>query len=165
MTKLLGSLCILCAAFAGLWSQRAEGRRWRQTRLDILAALRQMGEEIRLARTTLPLLLEHAAEGCGAEGGAFFRSVAAAAKRGEDLPAAWDQAVQALQLEAEERRALSELGRSFGGDEESLCRAIAIAAVVLQRRAEEAESHRGEEEKRTAALWASGGALLVILLI
>lgn len=165
MTKILGSLCILGAAFSGCWHQRGERRRQRETRLDILAALRRMGEEIRLARTPLPYLLEVTAAECGTQGAAFLRGAARAAGAGESLSEAWTSGVRALPLTAEEQRALVELGGALGGDEKCLCRAISLAAAVLQRRAQEAEGRRAEEEKRAAVLWASAGGLLVILLI
>ena len=164
MTKLLGSLLVLAAAFVGM-IQQSRQRRWqRQTRLDLLNALRRIGEEIRLARTPLPRLLEQAAE-CGGEAGEFFRVAADSARSGEGVSAVWSVEAASLPLEEEERRALGELGSRFGSDEESLCGAIALASAVLQRHAEEREQRRGEEEKRSAALWGSAGALLVILLI
>lgn len=164
MTKLLGSVLVLAAALGGMIQQSRERRRQCQTRLDILNALRRMGEEIRLTRTPLPQLLEQAAE-CGGEAGDFFRAAARSARKGEGVAAAWRDGVVSLSLEGEERRALEELGQRFGGDEESLCGAITLACTVLQRCAEEEEQCRGEEEKRSAALWGSAGALAVILLI
>lgn len=164
MTKLLGSLLVLTAAFVGMIQQGRERRRQRQTRLDLLNALRRMEEEIRLARTPLPRLLEQAA-GCGGEAGDFFRVASGSVRRGEGVAAAWGERSASLSLDEEERRVLQELSQRFGGDEESLCGAITLACAVLQRHAEEQERCRGEEEKRSAALWGSAGALAVILLI
>lgn len=165
MTKLLGTVLVLSAAFWGWGLQRRERRRVRRTRLDILSALRRMGEEIRLARTPMPQLLEAVASDCGGEGAVFFRSAARSARSGEPLAKAWAGAAEALPLTGEEHRALLELGHAFGGDEERLCRSIALAAAVLQRHAESAENRRGEEEKRSAALWGCGACLAVILLM
>ena len=162
MTKLLGSILVLGASLGGMTIQLRERGRRRRTRLDLLDGLRQMGEEIRIARTPLPCLLERAADR-GGEAGHFFRAAAHALREGEGD--AWKKGVGALPLEEEERRALQEMRWRFGGDEESLCSAIALACAVLQRHGEEEERHRGMEEKRSAALWGSAGALAVILLI
>ena len=164
MTKVLGSLLVMGASLGGMTLQLREQRRQRRVRLDLLDALRRMGEEIRIARTPLPDLLEQVAD-CGGEAGEFFRAVADSARRGEDVPAVWRVEAACLPLGEEERRALGELGVRFGGDEESLCSAIALACAVLQRHGEEEERRRGMEEKRSAALWGSAGALAVILLI
>ena len=164
MTKVLGSFLVLGASLGGMTLQLREQRRQRRVRLDLLDALRRMGEEIRIARTPLPDLLERAAD-CGGEAGEFFRAVADSARRGEDVPAVWRVEAACLPLGEEERRALGGLEVRFGGDEESLCSAITLACAVLQRHGEEEERRRGMEEKRSAALWGSAGALAVILLI
>ena len=165
MRMLLGAACILGAAAWGFWDQRRQRRRARETRLDILSALGRMGEEVRLARTPMPYLLEAVAADCGREGAAFFRSAALAARSGEPLSAAWAAAAGDLPLSGEEHRAIAELGQAFGGDEEQLCRRLALTVSVLQRRAEGEERSRLEEEKRSAALGGSAGALAVILLM
>ena len=164
MTKLLGSLLVLGASLGGMTLQIRERGRQRRTRLDLLDALRRMGEEIRIARTPLPRLLEQAAD-CGGEAGDFFRGAARSVREGEEAGDTWRRGIASLTLEEEERRVLQEMSRRFGGDEESLCGAIALACAVLQRHAEEEECRRGMEEKRSVALWGSAGALAVILLI
>ena len=164
MTKLLGSFLVLGASLGGMTLQLREQRRQRRVRLDLLDALRRMGEEIRIARTPLPDLLERAAD-CGGEAGEFFRAAARAVREGEGAAAVWRERAELLPLEEEERRALGGLEVRFGGDEESLCGAITLSCAVLQRHGEEEERRRGMEEKRSAALWGSAGALAVILLI
>lgn len=165
MRGILGAACIFAAALGGCMMGRRERQRLRQTRLDVLAALRRMGEEIRLARTPMPQLLQAVASDCGGGGGEFFRAAASAARTGDPLAAAWSAAAEDLPLTEEEHRALRELGQAFGGDEERLCRAIALACAVLQRKAGEAEKRRVQEEKCAAALWGCGGCLAVILLM
>ena len=164
MTKLLGSFLVLGASLGGMTLQLQEQRRQRRTRLDLLDALRRMGEEIRIARTPLPRLLEQVAD-CGGAAGEFFCAAARSVREGEGAGDTWRKGAASLPLEEEERRVLQEMSRRFGGDEESLCGAIALACAVLQRHAEEEECGRREEEKRSVALWGSAGALAVILLI
>lgn len=165
MLKLLGSLCILGGGILARYVQAAERRRELDTLSDLLRALRRMAEEIRMARTPLPLLLERLARGCGRETGAFFREASAAARRGESLGAAWRQGAEKLPLSAASSAALKELGDSLSGDEETVRKGISLAVRALAEDAEERTRRRPEEARQSAALWLSGAALLVILLI
>ena len=66
MLKLLGSICVLGGGLMFWLMALAEQRRTRTALGDLLAALRRMREEIRMARTPLPLLLEALGLGCTA---------------------------------------------------------------------------------------------------
>ena len=163
--KGIGARLVLGGTLWGWLTQRRERSSARQVRLDILSALQRMGEEIRLARTPMPALLEAVASDCRGAGQSFFLAVAAAAKKGESVSGAWQKAAAGLPLGEEERRALAAAGQAFGGDEERLCRALTLASSAIQRKADAAEAARQEEEKRAAALWGCGGAMTVILLM
>ena len=146
MVKLVGAVCILGA---GTWAWRrsaAERRRELDTLADLTALLDRMGEEIRLRRTSLPRLLGSLA-------------------RGAPLGQSWRSAAEALPLGPESRTALTALGDSLQGDEESVCKALTLAGKILEKNLAAARDHRQETEKRSAALWLSSAALLVILLI
>lgn len=161
MLKLLGSLCILGGGVLARYFQAAERRREMDTLSDLLWALRRMAEEIRMARTPMPLLLERLSQGCGETAGAFFQEVSAAARRGESLGDAWRQAAGTLP----DAPVLAELGDDLCGDEESICKAISLVIYTLAKDSEERTRRRPEEARQSAALWLSGAALLVILLI
>ncbi|MBQ2739024.1 MAG: hypothetical protein IJF36_02225 [Oscillibacter sp.] len=163
--RIVGSILILSGAFWGWWVQRREERVRRRVRLEILSALERMAEEIRLARTPMPRLLETVASDCSEGGRSFFSAVSSAIARGERPEGAWRSFAERLPLEEGERRALQEVGQAFGGDEERLCRGLNLAAAALRRQAEAAEKCRMDEEKRRAALWGCAGAMTVILLI
>ena len=165
MLKLLGSLCVLSGGGLVWRSCLAERRRQRETLCDLLMALRRMAEEIRMARTPLPSLLDALAKSCGPEGADFFHQAAETARKGGDLPAAWHHAAGDLPLEPGDREALAALGDSLHGDEESVCKAISLVIYQLAKSLEETDRVRQQEEKRTAALCFSAAALLVILLI
>nr|WP_325296933.1 hypothetical protein [uncultured Dysosmobacter sp.] len=165
MVKLLGSLCVLAGGALARWAQVSERRRQRDTLSDLLTALRRMAEEIRMARTALPDLLERLAQDCGGDAAAFFRTAAAAARRGEDLSQAWAAAAAALPLPDGDRTSLQALGADLRGDEEKVCKAISLVNYELAKRAEEREARRPQEDRRAAALCFSAAALLVILLI
>ena len=156
MVKLVGAVCILGA---GTWAWRrsaAERRRELDTLADLTALLDRMGEEIRLRRTsrdrTGPVR-------------DFCTSVAASLARGAPLGQSWRSAAEALPLGPESRTALTALGDSLQGDEESVCKALTLAGKILEKNLAAARDHRQETEKRSAALWLSSAALLVILLI
>lgn len=165
MLKLTGSVLILGSGVLLRYLQAAQRRREMDTLSDLLASLRHMAEEIRMARTPLPVLLGRLAGDCGPDAAAFFTAAADAARRGESLAAAWRQEAGRLPLSASGQAALRELGGSLHGDEESICKAISLVAYSLAQEAEERRGRQGEEARRATALCLSGAALLVILLI
>ena len=165
MLKLLGSACILGGGILARYVQAAERRREMDTLSDLLWALRQMAEEIRMARTPLPLLLDRLSQGCGREAGVFFQAVSQAARRGERLGTVWQQAAAALPLSASSAAALAEVGDSLHGDEENICKGISLVIYSMAQDMEERSRRQPEEARQAAALWFSGAALLVILLI
>ena len=94
--------------------------------------------------------------------------MAASLARGAPLGQSWRSAAEALPLGPESRTALTALtalGDSLQGDEESVCKALTLAGKILEKNLAAARDHRQETEKRSAALWLSSAALLVILLI
>ena len=165
MLKVLGCVCILGGGALARWRCLTERGRRLDTLSDLLSALRRMGEEIRMARTPLPPLLDRLAEGCGQEAGTFLRAAAAGLRRGEDLTMVWRSALETLALPAPCHSALAELGEALHGDEESVCKAISLAGSVLARELEEALRRRPEEDRRATALWLSAAALLAIVLV
>ena len=165
MLKLLGSLCVASGGALAWYVQRAERRRERDTLSDLQRAFRRMGEEVRMARTPLPVLLKTLAGDCGEPAASFFEAVSGAAAVGEDLPKVWRERAEALPLQERDKSAVSALAGDLQGDEEKVCKAISHVINILADSAGEAERRRPEEEKRAAALWFSAAALLVILLI
>ena len=126
MLKLLGSACILAGSVLAQAVRLSDRRRQWDTLSDMLSALRQMGEEIRLARTPMPLLLEYLAKDRCPDAAAFFNQTAEALRRGESLTAAWQRGISCLPLPPEDIRVLEPLGAALGGDEE-------LAQKQLQR--------------------------------
>ena len=165
MLKLLGSACILAGSVLAQSTRLAERRRQWNTLSDMLFALRQMGEEIRLDRTPMPLLLEFLGKDRCPDTAAFFNQTAEELRRGENLAAAWKRELSCLPLPPEDIRALESLGTALGGDEEQACKAISQAVYELAKHAEERAAERKAEDRRAAALCFSAAALLVILLI
>ena len=165
MLKLLGSTLILGAGVWLRWNTLTQRRRMRRVLEECPAALRRMAEEIRMARTALPLLLERLAGQCGPDAAVLFSGAAAALRRGEPLTPVWRTLSEKLPLPLESREVLADLGADLHGDEEAVCRAILLAVQRLEQHREDLENSRQAEEKRVTALCFSGAALLVILLI
>lgn len=163
MLRALGSLLILCGGGMAYLMQRRERRRRREVLWDLRRALERVGEEIRMARTPLPRLLESLAGDCGPDASALLRTAASAAAQGEDLTEIWRRGAAALPLEERAMTALSEL--NLRGDEENICKEVSLVTNCLADCYEQMERRRSEEDKRAAALCFSGAALLVILLI
>jgi hypothetical protein len=164
MVKLMGSALVLGGGALCWWTALNRRRRVRQILRDLTAALRRMGEEIRMARTPLPLLLEVLAEDCrSGEAAVLFRQTAEKARLDGPLGPVWQAEVRRLPLEPRELAALEEL--PLRGDEEHICKAISLVCDRLEESAEARDRQRQEQDRRTAALCFSGAALLVILLI
>ena len=163
MLKLLGSVCVLGGGALYWLIALAERRRTRTALGDLLSALRRMREEIRMARTPLPELLDRLALRCRSQAGDLLRETARAARRGESLTAAWRRGTETLPLLESDREILGAL--DLQGDEEKVRKALALVYARLEKHTEELDRHRPEEEKRAMALCFSAAALLVILLI
>lgn len=161
MLQLTGSALILGAA---LWLQRSFHLRTllRQRTLRALSgAFLALESAVRLTLTPLPALLRHLS--CEPEAAGFFESVTANLARGEPLASAWEHAAKTLPIAA--RETVSALGHALGGDEESVCAALTLAASELSRLEEELRQRERETGRITAALCLGGGAMLCILLL
>ena len=158
MLRLTGSALILGAV---LWLQRSFHLRTllRQRTLRALS----LDSAVRLTLTPLPALLRHLS--CEPEAAGFFEGVTANLARGEPLASAWEHAAKTLPIAARERETVSALGHALGGDEESVCAALTLAASELSRLEEELRQRERETGRITAALCLGGGAMLCILLL
>ena len=165
MMKLMGAACILGGGAWARWLQLSAGRQRRMALSGMTAALQQMAEEVRMARTPMPALLTCLGRSRTGAEGAFFRSVSEHLKAGLPLPEAWGQALGALPLPESALAVLAELGRGLQGDEEKVCKAILLTTGTLEKQLDNLEKQRPEAERRATALWFSGAAMLVILLI
>ena len=171
MLRLTGSALILGAM---LWLQRSFHLRTllRQRTLRALSgAFLALESAVRLTLTPLPALLRHLS--CEPEAAGFFEGVTANLARGEPLASAWEHAAKTLPIAAREREIRSfvpkefygVLGHALGGDEESVCAALTLAASELSRLEEELRQRERETGRITAALCLGGGAMLCILLL
>ena len=163
MLSLFGSLLILSGGLLAWQCHHADRQRRRDTLNDCVTALEHMSEEIRMARTPLPQLMEKLARDCRPDAAALFQKAAKAARQGEALSVVWKRGVETLPLDSKDQETL--MGLDLTGDEENLRKGISLAVHRLQSTAEEWERRRPDEVKRAAALYFSAAALLVILLI
>lgn len=166
MVKLLGAAFVLGAGFWARQVQLSARRRGGETLRALAAALNQMAEEIRMARTPMPPLLACVGRSHGGLAGTFFQEVSAGLQRGVPLPGGLGTGSFHPPLAAGGAFAAAGAGTGLQGDEERVCKAIRLASSGrLEQRLETWEQQRPEMEKRVTALWLSGAALLVILLI
>ena len=165
MIKMIGAFLVLLGGGI-VWHQgRMERKKQRKTLCDLLVSLRNMTEEIRVARTSLPDLLERLGQDCEEDAAEFFLAVLRRMKKGEQLKGAWEQEAKKLPLYQTAKQVLFPIGESFERDEESICKAISLAVHKLAEMNGKLEDQYQREEKRMAAVCFSTAALLVILLI
>ncbi len=163
MVKATGSICVLLSA-AWVWRQSILFHRRRvETLWAMAAALRQLGETVRIARTPLPVLLASLAEGSEGEAASFFQTAADLLRQGTAVP--WKDLAGTLPLPPAAQRTLSTFGGALRGDETAVCRAAELATRQLADYARQLEQKQQEEEKQITALCFSAAALIVILLI
>jgi stage III sporulation protein AB len=163
MIKLVGSLCVLGGGVMVVWQRHLERRHQGEVLRDLVHALGYMAEEIRMARTPLPQLLERLAADCGRTMCRFFLQAAKATRNGEGLTEVWRQEAERLPLGEEEKELLKRV--NLQGDEEKICKELLLVTKRLTMCLEERMRKAPEETKRTSALCFSAAALLVILLI
>ncbi len=165
MLKLLGSLCVLTAGGWALLQQRQGLRQELDALRRLSAALEAMADNIRLERPPMPRLLDRAGSGREDPAASFFRTAAAALRRGEPLPAAWRDAAEALPLSPRDQQTVADLGRVLGGDEVQACKGLQLVSDSLRRNYEELERSRPQRERQGTALCFSAAALVIILLL
>lgn len=158
--KWLGSILICCGGFWWWQLCLAERRRQQHTMEQLLSALYQLREGVRMTRMPLPRLLERAAEEVP-----FFGRVLRELQKNEELTAAWEQAAEELQLPPQSEKAWRWLGGRLTGDEQYVLQAMTHVERILEQERQQTAAQKGEADRRTAALCFSATALAVILLL
>ena len=165
MFDLIGSICIIGAGFCMLWQRKKENRRRSETLTDLMLALRNMAEGVRLGRARLPDLLEKAAAGYSKDTVRFFHQISVALREGRDVSEIWKSTAQELPIQKDEQTAVAAISESLRNDEEGICKGIELAIHALAAYKSSWDMHRTEEERRFSAMYVSSALLLVILLI
>ena len=165
MLKLLGSTLILGAGAWLRWNTLAQQRRMRRVLEECLAALRRMAEEIRMARTALPLLLERLAGQCGPDVAVLFSGAAAALRRGESLAPSGGLCLRDCRCRLKAGRSWRTWERIYTETRRRCARQFHWRCSGWSSTGRIWKNSRQAEEKRVTALCFSGAALLVILLI
>jgi len=162
MLRAAGGALILLGGLAARQSALEAGRRAQRTRRELAEALERLEQEVRLCLVPIPRLL--ARRGYGAEAGRFFRRASEGAAS-ESFAERWARAAAALPLDEQERADLADLGARLGGEAESVCAALRLAAARLRERHAREEPQRRERERLTTAFCLGASALLFILLV
>ena len=135
MIRWMGAILVLWGGTLGLVLQLRERRRRTETLRTVTEAMRYLAEEIRMARTPLPCLMETVGERFPADTGEFFGRVAAAARSGESPECAWRRELELLPLAAEAKQVLRDV--DLQGDAEKICNGISLATERLARSGED----------------------------
>lgn len=162
MLRWLGAGLILCG---GLLTRRTlldADRRAQRTRRALAAAFDTMEAEIRLLLTPMPALLRRR---CGEGADAFFARASRELSHGARLTDAWSRAAKTLPLPPEEREAVAALGGRLGGDEQSVCAALSLAAGTLRKEFEAIEAQRLQKERLITSICVSISLFLAIFLL
>ena len=161
--KLLGAALILFGAALQCHALLGARRQERAALRELSAALEGLERGIRASLMPLPRLLGQ--RGAGKYADAFFADVLAQLENGTPLPDGWRKAAARTPLGEREQAVLSGLADALGGEEESVCAALTLAASELSRLEEELRQRERETGRITAALCLGGGAMLCILLL
>lgn len=163
MRRLTGAVLILAASFLLRQSLLASAARRKRTLRSLAHALTAIEYSVRLTLAPLPVLLREAH--VSGEVRRLFDRVAAALACGEPLESAWRDAVRELPLSAREREMAASLGSALGGEEESVCTALAQASRTLAGMERALAEEDRQRAQITTAVCLGGGALLSILLL
>ena len=158
--KWIGSGLVFCG---GIWWWRIllRERQCRQNTLEhLMTALYQLREGIRMARASLPVLLQELADR-----EPFFAQVLRELQQTEKLAQVWHQASEQLLLPESCQTVWSWLGGQLIGDEQHVIEAITYAERVLEREWRNMEERREDANRQTTAKCFSVMAMLVLLLL
>ena len=129
---------------------------------ELVSVLEFMGDEIRMNRTPMPVLLGRAVAGRCEEVASFLDAVRS---NHCGLTEGWRKAAENLPLPETEKRMLAELGQSLVGDEERACRGVASVSAHFRKELQRQLDTAAEALKRKTALCLSAAAFVIILLI
>ena len=160
--KLAGGFCIMGAAVWLLGQMRMEQKRRLMVLQELVSVLEFMGDEIRMNRTPMPVLLRRAIEGRCDEVANFLAAVRSGSR---GLTEDWRKGAERLSIPETEKRMLADLGQSLTGDEEQACRGLALVCAHLRKELQRQLDAAVEALKRKTALCLSGAAFVIILLI
>ena len=163
MLHLTGAALLLAASALLRRAILSRARQQRQTLRVLSDGFLSLAQSVRATLTPFPALLETVPREGAA--GMFFSSVRARLARGETLSDAWRTAAEALPLPERERSAVASLASALGGEEESVCAALALSARELTAADGELRQQAREQSRITAALCLGGGVMLCILLM
>ena len=163
--KLAGAVLVLGGSLLLRWMQLAERSRQRRLMGELLDALRQMAEEIRMAGTPLRELFSKLSRRYSGGADAFFHGICVRLSAGELLAEAWENALAEMELPAAQKEMFAQLGSNLQGDEECICKAIGLVIHSVEISLEDWGRNRADIEKRNTGVLLCGAAMAVILLV
>ena len=167
MMKAVGAALIFISGGAVCRSLLLQRRRELRTLEALARDMRRIGGEIRCRLTPLPELMDFASAGAGAETRPFWSEIAAMSGKpgAPPLREIFSAAAENLAVGGEARAALSELGRSFAGlDETGVLRGVETAVADISALAGEKRAQARDGRRIIVCACFSLSALLAILL-
>lgn len=164
MMAFLGGICIATGC-GGLWlMQMKRQRKLLETLVELSGAMLEIRGQIIANQTPLPRIFLQLSQSAQGHGNDFFGDVICNLQEGKTLQMAWEEAVLSGQFPLEVEGVLLQVGRSFSGDEEQICKVLSLANGCLERIIKQYQEDLPDKRRSTGALCFSGGALLLILL-
>ncbi len=165
MMGVVGAICIVVGC-GGLWLLHLRQQHQKvETIAQFSGIMLEIRGEILSHQTPLPrifLRLSHSAHG---QVGDFFQELTLELQEGVALQTAWEDRVLAADFPNEVEGVLLQVGRSFSGDEEQICKVLSLANGCLERILKVYQEKLPDNRRSFGALCFSGGALLLILLL
>lgn len=165
MNGVLGAVCILVGC-GGLWYLELIHHRERMEVLRQMAsAMLEIHSEIQAKQTPLPRIIEALYQKTTGVTSDFFTQVHQGLGQELSLSKSWEQGVKQCFSEVETQGVLYQLGRSFDGDGQQICKVLLLVNNYFERVLLEEQQKFPEQKRSFGAMCFSGGALLLILLV
>ena len=165
MLKLSGSVCILMGGAILCRAKLQERREYLQLLRNLISALRQFGDAVRISHTPLPDVLEKLRRNGDPSVCRFFETIRTGIQAEDSLPQAWQRAVSQIHLSLRSSSALEEIGQRFAGDDMAVLETLRLAAEALHQELDTLERTCAEDRKRITAFSLSTAILLIVLLL
>lgn len=159
-------VAFVMAGCGGLWWLEMHAQRKRLVFLQQMSvAMLELHSQIRGQQTPLPRIFLQLSEHLTGEAGGFFLEIYDQLHQGQSFEKSWVKGVNQWFAREEERAVVLQLGRSFSGEEEEICKVLLLADDYFKRILLELQNKLPDKQRSFGAVCFSGGVMLLILLI
>ncbi|WP_409968436.1 stage III sporulation protein AB [Bengtsoniella intestinalis] len=165
MSSILGGLLIGLGCGGVWWIEIKSQRNKMDTMGNMASAMLEIRSEIQTNQTPLPRIFLRLSQTYTGVTGVFFSQVYQGIQAEKTLTESWEQAVNVCFLEGEIQDVLHQLGYTFSGDSEKICKVLLLVNDYFKGILTDIRSKMPEKRRSFGAMCFSGGALLLILLV